>query len=370
METVGLVAMDAAFWAGRRVFLTGHTGFKGAWLTMLLQRLGAEVTGYSLLPPTQPSLFESAALGHTMTSIIGDIRDYERIASALQQSRASVVFHLAAQSIVAQGYHAPRDTFSTNLTGTINLLDAVRDSSTVQAIVVVTSDKCYVPAANGSALIEGDPLGGRDPYSASKGCAEIATNSWRESFFSGPQCARIATARAGNVIGGGDWSAHRLLPDIANAFLSRQTLKLRMPDAVRPWQHVLDALCGYVQLTQALLGENGCDYARAWNFGPAEGDHFTVRELANRCAAIWGDDAQIEIAATNFQQETLNLRLDASAAEHHLHWHPRWTADMALRATLEWYRAWHANSADAQKIHDLCVSQIESYLSPEEITPT
>lgn len=355
------MGLNPTFWKGRQVFLTGHTGFKGAWLALWLQKMGAGVTAFSLAPPTQPSLFEATQVAQGMISIHGDIRDYDALAAALRDSGASVAFHLAAQAIVADGYRFARDTFATNVTGTVNLLEAMRECPGVKAAVVVTSDKCYVPSAVGTPLREGDPLGGKDPYSASKACAEIATASWRESFFGAEDSPRIATARAGNVIGGGDWAVHRLLPDIVRAFQAGHPLSLRMPDAVRPWQHVLEALSGYLLLAEHLCGKESAPYARAWNFGPTEADHISVGEVAARCATLWGGNARVELAKTNFQKETETLRLDASQAREGLGWRPRWCADEALRHTLDWYRTWHADSKDRSRIRALTLAQIDDY---------
>ena len=356
---------NPSFWAGRDVFVTGHTGFKGAWLSLWLQQMGANVTGFSLAPPTTPNLFEAARIGDGMTSVIGDIRDFELLATTLEKSRPSVVFHLAAQSIVSEGYRLARETFATNLTGTINLLEAIRTCHSIKAAVIITSDKSYAPSASATPLIEGDPLGGKDPYSASKSCAEIAVASWRHSFFAEPHASRIATARAGNVIGGGDWSVHRLLPDIARAFIANEALKLRMPNAVRPWQHVLDALGGYLQLAEKLcvddVANTGVGFARAWNFGPSTADHLTAQEVAERCAKLWGEQAKIEITANNFQQETQSLRLDATRAHALLNWYPTWSADEALRHTLSWYRQWHSTPGDAQQLRRMTVAQIHEY---------
>ena len=352
---------NPSFWAGRDVFVTGHTGFKGAWLSLWLQQMGANVTGFSLAPPTTPNLFEAAQVAHGMTSVLGDIRDYELLATALAKSRASIVFHLAAQSIVSEGYRLARETFATNLTGTVNLLDTIRECENIQAAVVITSDKCYAPSGSGTALIEADPLGGKDPYSASKSCAEIAVASWRQSFFVESDACRIATARAGNVIGGGDWSVHRLLPDIARAFIAKEALKLRMPNAIRPWQHVLDALGGYLQLAERLCAEDGGNFARAWNFGPAAADHLTAQQVAERCVKLWGESASIEFTGNNFQQETQSLRLDATQARELLNWHPVWSADEALRHTLSWYRQWRDAPTDAHLINRMTLSQISEY---------
>ncbi len=347
------------FWRGRRVFLTGHTGFKGAWLSLWLQRVGARVTAFSLKPPTQPNLFELARVAEGMDSRHGDIRDFAALTTALSESQPSVVFHLAAQATVAEGYRSPRDTYTTNLNGTLNLLDAIRHCPTVEAAVIVTSDKCYAPSADEIPLAEDAPMGGRDPYSASKSCAEIAVGSWRESFCAAADAPRLATARAGNVIGGGDWGEHRLLPDVFTAFAAGKTPTLRMPDAIRPWQHVLDALHGYLMLAEALAGQDGVRFATGWNFGPDAADEIRVAEIAGRAAALWGKDAQIEISAANFQKETRTLRLDSTRSRTLLGWQPRWKLDQALQRTAEWYRAW----SHGQDLRAASLAQLDDYLA-------
>lgn len=349
--------MNPDFWRGRRVFLTGHTGFKGAWLTLWLQKVGADVTALSLAPPTQPNLFTEANVAQGINSLHGDIRDYQSLVSALRQSKASIVFHLAAQATVAGGYEDARGTFATNLTGTLNLLDAMRECPGIEAAVIVTSDKCYAPAQDDNPLPELAPLGGRDPYSASKSCAEIAVQSWRESFFNATGTPRIASARAGNVIGGGDWSAHRLLPDMIRAFAAGETLALRMPAAIRPWQHVLDALHGYLLLAEKLASETGDQFCSGWNFGPGEADHLSVMEVAQRTAALWGHAAHLICVTDNFQKETQTLRLDASRAQTKLGWRPHLQFDSALRHTVEWYRAWIRH----EDMRTTSLAQIDNY---------
>lgn len=354
-----MTAGKAGFWHGRRVFLTGHTGFKGAWLSLWLQQLGAHVTALSLAPLTQPSLFELARTAEGLDSHQGDIRDFAKLSSALRESQASVVFHLAAQSIVTEGYRDARATFATNLTGTLNLLDAIRNCPEVRAAVIVTSDKCYAPSLQGRALTESAPLGGNEPYSASKACAEIAVRCWRESFFGGPEAPRIATARAGNVIGGGDWSPYRLLPDLFTAYAAGETPTLRMPGAVRPWQHVLDALHGYLMLAEALADTNGERHAGGWNFGPDADDEISVGEIARLTANLWGNGAQYKSAIENFQKETQTLRLDSTRSRNELGWQPRWKLDLALRHTTDWYRAW----SQGQDMRTISLAQLNTYLA-------
>lgn len=359
MEAVVRARSNPDFWRDRRVFLTGHTGFKGAWLSLWLQKVSAGVTAFSLDPPTQPSLFATAGVARGIDSRHGDIRDFDALKQALRDSRASIVFHLAAQATVAEGYRAARETFAANLTGTLNLLDAIRDCPGIEAAVIVTSDKCYVPAPDGGPLAEGAPLGGRDPYSASKSCAEIAVHSWRESFFADAAAPRIATARAGNVIGGGDWGQHRLLPDLARAFADGRPLTLRMPRAIRPWQHVFDALHGYLLLAERLAGADGRRFASGWNFGPGAAGELSVAEVARRAATLWGKEADCVAAADNFQKETEVLRLDVSRAQAELGWHPRWDLDTSLRRTVDWYKAW----TPQRDMRAESMTQLDAYLS-------
>ena len=262
---------------GRRVFVTGHTGFKGAWLSRWLVRVGADVTGYALEPPSDPSLFQALRLQDDVRHIVADVRDHERLTGEMAKARPEVVFHLAAQPLVRESYLAPRPTFDTNVMGTVNVLEAARRSASVSAVVVVTSDKCYRNEGDGRALLEGDPLGGLDPYSSSKGCAELVTAAYAASFFAEGSCA-IASARAGNVIGGGDWAADRIVPDCVRALAAGETVVVRNPEAVRPWQHVLEPLAGYLGLGESLL-QGGHEFAGPWNFGPSPGDQGLTVQL-------------------------------------------------------------------------------------------
>ena len=353
-------AMDLSFWKGKRVFVTGHTGFKGAWLSLWLQHLGAKVHGFALPPATEPNLFELAAVAGGMTSGIGDVRDTMALRAAVKQCRPEVVFHLAAQALVSEGYADPVATYATNVMGTVNLFDAIRHTSGVHAIVNITSDKCYENREWAWPYREDDALGGHDPYANSKACAELVTAAYRDSFFSAnaekSETPAIATARAGNVIGGGDWSRDRLVPDLIRAFVAGKPALLRQPKAVRPWQHVLEPLAGYLLLAQQ-LGEGRRDHASAWNFGPSEADHRGVAYVAERIAALWAETARCEIDSGSFPYETQLLRIDASKARQKLGWTPRWNLDQTLEYTTSWYRAWH----DGRTMRDETVAQINAY---------
>lgn len=344
-------------WLGRSVLVTGHTGFKGAWLCLWLARMGARVTGFSLEPETRPNLFELAAVGGRVRSLIGDLRDADALARALHEAAPEVVFHLAAQSLVRRSYAEPVQTFATNVMGTANLLEAVRCAPTVRAVVVVTSDKCYENRGLDRGYVEGDPLGGHDPYSASKGCAEIVAASYRRSFFHDPAAAAVASARAGNVIGGGDWSQDRLLPDLLRAFESGRPALIRNPAAIRPFQHVLEPLAGYLQLAAALLSE-GHAQACGWNFGPDAASTATVGTVADLAAASWGGDVRWTTDGSSHPHEAGVLMLDASAARRALGWTPRLSLARAVADTVGWHRAL-ASGADAAT---LCLRQIDAYL--------
>ena len=339
------VGVDPAFWRGRRALVTGHTGFKGSWLSLWLQELGAEVSGLGLEPPTEPSLFRAARVEEGMSSTIADVRDRAAVAAAVAGARPDVLLHLAAQPLVRESFVNPVETYEINVTGTANVLDAAVRAG-VRAVVVVTSDKCYAPRADGKPCREGDELGGADPYSNSKACAELVAAAWRESFGAGGGPA-IATVRAGNVIGGGDWAADRLVPDAIRAALDRRPLLVRNPDAIRPWQHVLNPLSGYLEVAQR-LGEEP-EAAAAWNFGPAPDDELPVRDVADRLAALWGEGLEWRAEGDGGPPETAVLRLDSAKARERLGWAPRWHLDEALSATVDWSRAWAAG-ADARGI--------------------
>lgn len=345
------------FWRQRRVFLSGHTGFKGSWLAIWLGRLGAQVHGYALDPETEPSLFTAARVQHDLrTDTRGELADLPRLRAAIQAAQPEVVFHLAAQPLVRKSYSEPIRTFGTNVMGTVHLLDCVRDLECVKAVVVVTTDKVYHNEEWPYPYRENDRLGGYDPYSASKAAAELVTASYRSSFLSA-QVVQVATARAGNVIGGGDWSADRLVPDCLRAFAANQAVTLRFPKAVRPWQHVLEPLSGYLTLAEKLIFRQ--DFASSWNFGPQDdGGHAEVGEVAQRLAQLWGDGARVELGAQDdAPHEAGLLRLDISKAVSLLGWRPRWNLQLALAATVEWQRGFLAGG-DARS---LCLEQIEQF---------
>jgi CDP-glucose 4,6-dehydratase len=346
---------------GRSVLVTGHTGFKGGWLALWLARLGAQVHGYALDPPTQPNVFEVARVGEVVASDTrADLADRAALAAALERARPEVVMHLAAQPLVSAGYDDPLATFATNVTGTAHLLEATRAVDSVRAVVVVATDKVYENKESGHAFSEVDPLGGHDPYSASKAAAEILVASYRSSFFADDAGgARVASARAGNVIGGGDWAADRLVPDCMRAFAAGEPVRLRRPDAVRPWQHVLGPLSAYLALAARLLGDDGERFARAWNFGPDADDDASVGDVAQRTATLWGDGARVEREASSSFHEAGLLRLDSSLARSELGWAPRWPLQQALERTVAWHRAWQAGD-DMQAASQAQIAEYEA----------
>lgn len=332
------LAVNVQFWNGRRVFVTGHTGFKGSWLSTWLQMMGAEVTGFALPPATDPSLFERASIGPGMTSIFGDVRSLDSLADALKLAEPEVVFHLAAQPLVRASYEDPVGTYSTNVMGTVNLLEAVRKTGTVKAVVNVTTDKCYENREWVWGYRETDPLGGYDPYSSSKACSELITAAYRSSFFGEathrPRVA-LATARAGNVIGGGDWSPDRLVPDIVAALLDGREVSIRHPHAVRPWQHVVEPLRAYLMLAEHLV-IHGNRFSEAWNFGPEETDSRPVSWIVERLISKWGRDTGWVHLSTDDLHEATQLKLDISRARTKLGWFPMIDLEMALGLIVEW----------------------------------
>lgn len=337
---VEVVVLNPTFWSGRRVFLSGHTGFKGGWLALWLRELGADVMGYALPAATTPSLWCEARLHEVVSGELADVRDFRRLSMVLHSFQPEMVLHLAAQPLVRESYHTPADTYATNVMGTVNLLEAVRCCESVRAVLVVTSDKCYENHEWVWPYREQDALGGHDPYSSSKACVELLCASWRESFLREAGVA-LATARAGNVIGGGDWSADRLLPDIFRAWQAGEALALRYSQAVRPWQHVLDPLHGYLGLLQGLM-EQGSPLDSAWNFGPDADGVATVGEVVEQLARLWPGEACWQEESGNAPHEARLLTLDSSKARRQLGWRPRWSLKEALERTFDWHHAWCA----------------------------
>ena len=359
--------VDSLFWRGKNVFLTGHTGFKGGWLALWLNSMGANVTGYGLEPNTSPSFFETARVYTALKkSVIADIRDLGALQNAMSDSEPDVVIHMAAQPLVRASYQFPVETYATNVMGTVHLLESARQIKKLKATVIVTTDKCYQNKEWEWGYRESDALGGDDPYSSSKGCAEIVTAAYRRSFFSkedfqsGRHCNLIASARAGNVIGGGDWSLDRLIPDAIKAFVADQPLTLRNPDAVRPWQHVLDPLSGYLILAQALYNQ-GVDYASSWNFGPSDNDSRTVGELVDVLAAYWPHRATW-CREEGFQPHEANLlRLDCAKAKWKLGWVPGWSLEIAVKKIVAWHEAYSAGL----DMKEFSLNQIKEYVNRE-----
>lgn len=351
--------MRADFWKNKRVLVTGHTGFKGSWLSLWLKELGAEVTGYSLAAPTTPSLFELARVADGINSINGDIRDLSALRQVVDSQRPEIVLHLAAQSLVRRSYQDPVETYATNVMGTVHLLEAARHSDTVKAVIVVTSDKCYENREWVWGYREIDAMGGYDPYSSSKGCAELLTAAYSRSFFdsSKGKSASVASVRAGNVIGGGDWAEDRLVPDIMRAWLEGRSVLIRNPNAVRPWQHVLDPLGGYLSLTEKLY-ETGAGFNEGWNFGPREEGAQTVGYIVQRLGKLWGDGtAAWNVDEGEHPHEANYLKLDCSKAHAKLGWQPRLNIERALSATANWYRAYQRG----EDVRQFSIEQIREY---------
>lgn len=350
-----------SFWREKKVFITGHTGFKGSWLCLWLHRMGARVYGYALAPPTQPSLFELARVEELLAgNAVADVRDYEKLARALSAAEPEIVIHMAAQPLVRDSYKIPVETYATNVMGTVHLLEAVRSCPTVKAVVNVTTDKCYENREWVWGYRESEPMGGFDPYSNSKGCSELVTAAYRSSYFNPARYAEhtvgVATARAGNVIGGGDWANDRLIPDIIRAIMANEPVRIRNPHAIRPWQHVLEPLSGYLTLAQRLY-EQGAAYAEGWNFGPAEDDAKPVEWIVKRLCEQWGADARYEIDSGDHPHEAHYLKLDCSKARMRIGWQPRWNLSHALDSIIEWVKVYQAGG----DVRACCLRQIEEY---------
>jgi CDP-glucose 4,6-dehydratase len=354
--------MNPGFWAGRRVLVTGHTGFKGSWLSLWLSGLGAEVTGYALESPTNPSLFQIARVPERIHSIIGDVRDLAALRACIGGARPEVVFHLAAQPLVRPSYADPVGTYQTNVMGAVNLLEAVREVTDVKAVVVVTSDKCYENREWLWGYRESDAVGGRDPYSSSKACVELVVSAYRSSFFANPdRQVGISSARAGNVIGGGDWSVDRLVPDVISAFVEGRSVAIRSPTAIRPWQHVLEPLSGYLLLAERLFHDPAA-YSEGWNFGPRDDDAKPVSWLVRRLAELWGSAAKWSASSGAEVHEAHYLKLDCSKARARLGWSPRLDLDAALTWVVEWYRA-HDSGLDAGALAEEQIHRYEGLVN-------
>lgn len=359
LEEVGLKMnnINPDFWRGKRVLITGHTGFKGSWLSLWLQSMGAEVYGLALAPPTIPDLFTEARVAEGMTSVIGDIRDYDTVLASMTASKPEIVIHMAAQPLVRYSYQAPVETYATNVMGTVHVLEAARQVDTVRAIVNVTTDKCYENKEWLWGYREDEPMGGYDPYSNSKGCSELVTSAYRRSFFQNGDTA-LASARAGNVIGGGDWAVDRLVPDILRAFERSQPVVIRNPHAIRPWQHVLEPLSGYLSLAEKLYTD-GHAWAESWNFGPHDDDARPVRWIVEYMVQKWGNGATWQIDGGRHPHEASYLKLDTSKAKTRIGWYPRWKLADALGHIIHWHQAWLAR----EDVKALCLTQINKYNS-------
>ena len=347
--------INGDFWSGKRVLVTGHTGFKGAWLCIWLRELGALVSGFSLKPTTSPALYDLAKLGETITSHIGDIRSESAIRQVIQTAEPEILIHMAAQPLVRASYADPVTTYATNVMGTVHVLEAAREAESVKVVINVTSDKCYENREWVWAYRESDAMGGYDPYSSSKGCAELVTSAYRRSFLNDAGIA-LASARSGNVIGGGDWSAGRIVPDLLRAAETGKSIDIRNPEAIRPWQHVLEPLAGYLILAQKLF-EDESRYADAWNFGPSENSAIPVRELARRLFNLLESEGGWKDSSQASPHESQLLRLDISKAKQGLGWEPLWSIDDTLEKVAEWHRGWRSKV----DIESLCIGQIDAY---------
>jgi CDP-glucose 4,6-dehydratase len=353
---------SARFFSGKKIFITGHTGFKGSWLCLWLNQLGALVTGYALNPPTNPSLFDLCGIDKLVHTTIADIRDGALLTKAMQAAEPEIVIHMAAQPLVRDSYKIPVETYAVNVMGTVNLFEAVRATKSVKAVINVTTDKCYENKEWVWGYRENEPMGGYDPYSNSKACSELVTAAYRSSYFNEKDHAThgvaIASARAGNVIGGGDWASDRLIPDFIRAILKKEKLVIRNPEAVRPWQHVLEPLAGYLMLAQKLVVE-GPRFNGGWNFGPDDSDAKPVIWLVDRLCAKWGNGASYTLDKGTHPHEAHYLKLDCSKAKAELGWQPRWNLETALDSIIDWTKAY----ADKQDVREACVRQIEECVS-------
>ena len=343
------------FWRDKRVLLTGHTGFKGSWLSLWLQSMGATLRGLSLTPPTEPALFNVARVAEGMSHHIADIREYVAVKAAMVDFKPEIVIHMAAQPLVRLSYNQPIETYATNVMGTVHVLEAARHAGSVRAIVNITTDKCYENREWAWGYREDEPMGGYDPYSSSKGCAELVSSAYRKSFLKDAGIA-LATVRAGNVIGGGDWAMDRLIPDVLRAFQEKQPVLIRNPHAIRPWQHVLEPLSGYLLLAERLYVNAKAD-AEGWNFGPRDEDARTVQWIVEHLCEDWGDGASWTLQQGDHPHEASYLKLDISKVRQRLHWTPRWSLEMSLKKITDWHRAW----LNGQDMRVFCLKQISEY---------
>ena len=360
-ETAHRASVDPSFWRGKRVFLTGHTGFKGGWLSLWLSSMGSKVTGYALAPNTNPNFFEVAKVAEDLEeSHIADIRDLERLQKAMADAKPEIFIHMAAQPLVRYSYANPVETYATNVMGTVHVLESIRNVDSVRAAVIVTTDKCYENKEWAWGYRENEPMGGYDPYSNSKGCAELVTSAYRQSYFSPEKYSKhqvaIASARAGNVIGGGDWSEDRLIPDAIKAFEANEALIIRNPLATRPWQHVLEPLSGYLVLAQAIY-QAGAKFDGAWNFGPRDEDARTVQEVINLLIKNWESVASWTQDQSEQPHEAHSLKLDCSKARQYLNWTPRWSLEQAIENITQWQHAYQQQS----NMREISLQQISKY---------
>ncbi len=358
MEDMGRLKgnVNPSFWKGKKVFLTGHTGFKGSWLSLWLQHMGAIVKGYSLEPNTTPNLFTEAKVGHNMDSEIGDITDLNHITESMMAFNPEILIHMAAQPLVRLSYQNPVLTYATNVMGTVNVLEAARKCPNLKVIVSVTTDKCYENKEWEWGYRENESMGGHDPYSNSKGCSELVISAYRNSFFNNTNSAGLASARAGNVIGGGDWSSDRLIPDILKAFEKNEPVIVRNPLATRPWQHVLEPLSGYLVLAQHLF-EYGSDFAEGWNFGPKDEDCKPVSWILEKMVSHWGKGAYWELDKNINPHEAGYLKLDCSKAATRLNWYPQWNLEYTLESIIDW----HQHYLSGKNIQEKCLEEIAKY---------
>ena len=354
--------MSFNFWKNKRVLITGHTGFKGSWFCLWLQKLKANLCGYALCPPTEPSLFELTSVVENMTSIEADIRDFKKLKKCIKDFKPEIIFHMAAQSLVPQSYTSPVETYETNVMGTVNLLESIRGVEGVKILLNITTDKCYENREWFWGYRENEALGGKDPYSSSKACSELVTRAYRSSFFSPEEYKKhgvaIASARAGNVIGGGDWAEDRLIPDCIRSWSAGRNVIIRYPDAIRPWQHVLDALYGYMILAEKMY-EDGAGYAEAWNFAPEDENAISVRDVISSLGKYWGNGADFEIESGCRPYEASYLKLDCSKAKMKLGWQGKWKLDLALKKIVQWYQVF---LKEPKAVKAKTLEQIDEYM--------